>query len=197
MLPNWDTTRAMGEVYTGTKFRTIFARRAVSGDERLGELLKWCRRWAALGLVGDTVGNLSFRTVNGFIINRTAGDLAGITRQEFVEVLEANRDTRQLTVAGLYEPSSESLMHAGIYAARPEVDAVFHGHSEKLLAQAERLGLPVTMREQPYGTPELVAEIIEVLEGYKLVIMRGHGFVSLGGTMGEAGRSAEDALKKL
>ena len=80
---------AMGEVYTGTKFRTVFARRAVSGDERMGELLKWSRRWAALGLVGDTVGNLSFRTVNGFIINRTAGDLGGITRQEFVEVLEA------------------------------------------------------------------------------------------------------------
>jgi ribulose-5-phosphate 4-epimerase/fuculose-1-phosphate aldolase len=167
----------MGEVYSGTKFRTVFARRAVSGDERLGELLKWCRRWAALGLVGDTVGNLSFRTVNGFIINRTAGDLGGITRQEFVEVLEADRDARQLTVAGLYEPSSESLMHAGIYAAR--------------------LGLPLTAREQPYGTPELVAEILEVLDGHKLVIMRDHGFVSLGGTMEEAGRVAEDVLKKL
>ncbi len=187
----------MGEVYTGTKFRTVFARRAVSGDERLGELLKWCRRWAALGLVGDTVGNLSFRTPNGFIINRTAGDLGGITRQEFVEVLEADRAARQLTVAGLYEPSSESLMHAGIYAARPEVDAVFHGHSEKLLAEAERLGLPVTEREQPYGTPELVAEILCVLDGHKLVILRQHGFVSLGGTMEEAGRNAEEMLKRL
>lgn len=187
----------MGEVYTGTKFRTVFARRAVSGDERLGELLKWSRRWAALGLVGDTVGNLSFRTVNGFIINRTAGDLGGITRQEFVEVLEADRAARQLTVAGLYEPSSESLMHAGIYVARPEVDAVFHGHSEKLLAAAERLGLPVTAREQPYGTAELVAEILQVLDGHKLVIMREHGFVSLGGTMEEAGLVAEDVLKKL
>jgi len=159
----------MGEVYTGTKFRTVFARRAVSGDERLGELLKWCRRWAALGLVGDTVGNLSFRTINGFIINRTAGDLAGITRQEFVEVLEADRDG----------------------------NAVFHGHNEKLLAEAERLGLPVTAREQPYGTPELVAEILQVLDGHKLVIIRQHGFVTLGGTMEEAGRNAEEILQRL
>ncbi len=187
----------MGEVYAGTKFRTVFARRAVSGDERLGQLLKWCRRWAVLGLVGDTVGNLSFRTVNGFIINRTAGDLGGITRQEFVEVLEADRDARELTVAGLYEPSSESLMHAGIYVARPEMNAVFHGHSEKLLAAAERLGLPVTTREQPYGTPELVAEILDMLGGHKFVIMRQHGFVSLGRTMDEAGNQAEEISKRL
>ena len=187
----------MAEVYAGTKFRTVFARRAVSGDERLGELLKWCRRWAAMGLVGDTVGNLSFRTVNGFIINRTAGDLGGITRQEFVEVIEADRDARQLTVAGLYEPSSESLMHAGIYAARLEVDAVFHGHSERLLAEAERLGLPITANEQPYGTPELVGEILNALDGHKFVIMRNHGFVSLARTMEEAGRKVEEVLKRL
>jgi ribulose-5-phosphate 4-epimerase/fuculose-1-phosphate aldolase len=187
----------MAEVYAGTKFRTVFARRAVSGDERMGELLKWCRRWAALGLVGDTVGNLSFRTVNGFIVNRTAGDLGGITRQEFVEVIETDRDTRMLTVAGLYEPSSESMMHAGIYAARLEVDAVFHGHSDRLLAKAERLGLPITANEQPYGTPELVAEILNALDGHKFVIMRNHGFVSMAATMDEAGRNAEEILKRI
>ena len=187
----------MAEVYIGTKFRTIFARRAVSGDERLGELLKWCRRWAALGLVGDTVGNLSFRTVNGFLINRTAGDLGGITRQEFVEVVAVDRDRRELTVAGLYEPSSESLMHAGIYEARPGVNAVFHGHHDRLLAEAERLGLRVTAREQPYGTPELVAEIMGALDGHNFVIMRNHGFVSFGKTMDEAGRIAEDVLRRL
>ena len=187
----------MAEVYTGTKFRTVFAQRAVSGDERMGELLKWCRRWASLGLVGDTVGNLSFRTVNGFLINRTAGDLGGITRQEFVEVVEADREKRELTVVGLYEPSSESLMHAGIYAARPGINAVFHGHSERLLAEAERLGVAVTAHEQPYGTAELVAEILSALDGHKFVVMRNHGFVSFGVTMEEAGRNAESVLKRL
>jgi ribulose-5-phosphate 4-epimerase/fuculose-1-phosphate aldolase len=187
----------MREVYVGTKFRTVFARRAVSGDERLGELLAWCRRWAALGLVGDTVGNLSFRTTNGFLINRTAGDLGGITRQEFVEAVHAERGRAELTVVGLYEPSSESLMHAGIYAARPGINAVFHGHSDQLLAEAERLELPITAHEQPYGTPELVAEILSALDGHRLVAMRNHGFVSFGTTMKDAGREAEEILKRL
>jgi L-ribulose-5-phosphate 4-epimerase len=187
----------MGEVYVGTKFRTIFARRAVSGDERLGELLTWCRRWAGLGLVGDTVGNLSFRTVDGFLINRTAGDLGGITRQEFVEVVQADLDRAELTVAGLYEPSSESLMHAGIYAARPGINAVFHGHSDRLLANAERLGLSITAQEQPYGTPALVGEILNTLNGHQLVVMRNHGFVSFGRTMKEAGQQAEGILRQV
>jgi L-ribulose-5-phosphate 4-epimerase len=187
----------MGEVYVGTKFRTIFARRAVSGDERLGELLTWCRRWASLGLVGDTVGNLSFRTVDGFLINRTAGDLGGITRQEFVEVVHADFDRAELTVVGLYEPSSESLMHAGLYAARPGINAVFHGHSDRLLTEAERLGLSITAQEQPYGTPALVGQILNTLNGHQLVVMRNHGFVSFGRTMKEAGLEAEGILRRV
>lgn len=187
----------MPEEYVGTKFRTIFARRAVSGDERLGELLKWCRRFAALGVVGDTVGNLSVRTVSGFLINRTAGDLGAITRQEFVEVIRADMALLELTVAGLYEPSSESMMHAGIYESRPEVHAVFHGHSAAILESAERLGIPVTAQEQPYGTPELVAEILKIAGKHNFLVMRNHGFVSLGKTMEEAGRRAEELMMRV
>jgi ribulose-5-phosphate 4-epimerase/fuculose-1-phosphate aldolase len=186
----------MAEIYSGTKFQTEFARRGSPSDERIGELTERCHRWAALGVAGDAVGNLSVRTAGGFLISRTAGRLDTITSREFVEVLKVDIAKSRLTVAGLYEPSSESMMHAGIYAARPEVNAVFHGHSGQLLAAAERLGLPITEREQPYGTPELVAGILKVLDGHKLVIMRGHGFVSLGATMEEAGRNAEEILNR-
>ena len=187
----------MPERYVGTKFRTVFARHEAPSDVRLAELVARCHRWAALGLGGDTVGNLSFRTADGFIINRTAGDLGNIAPREFVEVLAADIASRQVTVAGLYEPSSESLMHAGIYATRSEVNAIFHGHSARLLAAAEQLGLPITAREQSYGTPELVAEILAVLGRHRLVVMRGHGFVSLGETMEETARHAEEVLRKV
>ena len=187
----------MTEVYTGTKFRTIFARRETPSDRRLAELVDWCHRWARLGVVGDTVGNLSFRTANGFIINRTAGDLGTIGAEEFVEVLRADFARGELTVAGIHEPSSESLMHAALYAARPAVNAVFHGHSAALLAAAERLGLPVTQRERPYGTAALADEILDVLSAHSVVIVRNHGFVAIGPTMAAAHAAAERVLGKL
>ena len=185
----------MPEVYVGTKFRTIFARREAPRDVPPAELVTWCHRWAALGLGGDTAGNLSCRTAEGFLINRTAGDLGAITPGEFVEVLAADIGGRVVTVAGRFEPSSESLLHAGIYAARHEVNAICHGHCAPLLAAAERLGLPATAREQPYGTPELVSEVLAVLGQNPLVIMRGHGFVTLGRTMDEAAQFALEAFE--
>ena len=187
----------MSEVYLGTKFRTVFARREPPPDKRITELVEWCRRLAQRGVVGDTVGNLSFRSSAGFIINRTAGDLGKITREEFVEVLQTDIGHRELTVAGAYEPSSESLMHAAIYAARPEVNAVFHGHSQRLLEQAAILRLPVTEVERPYGTAELAGEILKILEKQKIVVMRNHGFVTVGQTMAEAGRWVDHILARL
>jgi len=187
----------VSEVYIGTKFRTVFARREAPADERIGELVEWCHRWARLGVVGDTVGNLSFRSANGFIINRTAGDLATITAEEFVEVMRADFARRELTVAGAHEPSSESLMHAALYAARPAVNAVFHGHSAALLDAAGRLELPVTQRERPYGTSALADEILDVLSAHSVVIIRNHGFVAIGPTMAAAHAAAERVLAKL
>jgi len=187
----------MPEQYVGTKFHTVFARREAPADERIGELVEWCHRWARLGVVGDTVGNLSFRSATGFIINRTAGDLGTITAEEFVEVVRADFARRELTVVGLHEPSSESLMHAALYAARPAVNAVFHGHSAALLDAAERLGLPVTRRERPYGTAALADEILDVLSAHSVVIIRNHGFVAIGPTMAAAHAAAERVLGKL
>jgi L-fuculose-phosphate aldolase len=187
----------MGEVFVGTKFRTEFLSREAPFDPRLEELSGWCRTLARWGVVGHTVGNLSLRTANGYLISRTASDLAIITPAEFVEVLRADVARRELTVIGAYEPSSEAMMHASVYGARPEIMAVFHGHSEKLLAAAGRLRVPVTEQEQPYGTPELSAEILQILRHHNFFVMRNHGFVSAGRTMNEAGRWIEQLLGRL
>jgi ribulose-5-phosphate 4-epimerase/fuculose-1-phosphate aldolase len=175
----------------------VFAGHEPPTDPRVRELVGWCRCWAARGLTGKAMGNLSFRTGGGFIITPTGTDPATITTEQFVKVLGADAGRREVTVAGTCEPSSECMMHAGIYAARTEVGAVFHGHSDAVLAAAERLRIPVTEREVPYGTPEMVAEVLKILRRHEFLIMRNHGFVSLGQTMDEAGKRLEGVLEKL
>jgi L-fuculose-phosphate aldolase len=187
----------MPEGYVGTKFQTIYASREPPCDARIDELVKWCRRFAELGIVGKAMGNVSFRTANGFIISPTGTDPATIASRQFVEVIKTDSAARELTVRGAGEPSSESMMHAAIYDVRLEINAVFHAHNDALLAAAARLGLAVTEREQPYGTPDLAREILKILYGHHFFIMRNHGFVSLGRTMEDAGRQVEEMLAKL
>jgi len=187
----------MPEGYVGTKFQTVFASHEPPCDTRLDELVNWCRRFASLGIVGKAMGNVSFRTADGFIISPTGTDPAAIRREQFVEVLKTDVARRELTVRGAGEPSSESMMHAVIYAARSEINAVFHAHSDELLAAATRLGLPVTEQEQPYGTPELAAEIMKILDGHDFFIMRNHGFVALGKMIDEAGWRVEEMLARI
>ena len=185
------------EEYAGIKFKTVFARKDSPQDPRIEELIRWCRRFTELGLATGGSGNMSFRSLNGFIVSRTAGHLGLLKADEFVEVLKTDPSRNELTVAGAYEPSSESTMHAAIYEARPEIAAVFHGHHDKILRRGRRLGLPITEREQPYGTPEIVREILQILGQNNFFLIRSHGFVSLGKSMDEAGRTTEAVLASL
>jgi L-fuculose-phosphate aldolase len=183
-----------GEGYVGTKFRTVFVRREPPTADT-AELIHWCRRFAEFGLVGPAMGNLSARTPTGFLITPTNTDPRTITAAQFVEVLAVANE--EVHVAGNREPSSESMLHHAIYRARPEVNAIFHGHHDRLLALAGKLGMPVTAREQPYGTPELVHEVLLVASRQDFFLMRGHGFVALGRTCTEAGQRVEEALRRV
>jgi ribulose-5-phosphate 4-epimerase/fuculose-1-phosphate aldolase len=185
------------EVYIGTKFRTVVMRPDPPRDEVSAELLEWCRRWAAAGYIGKAMGNLSARGESGFFITPTGSDPSALKADDLVHVVTAEMAPPTLTVAGKHEPSSESLMHAAIYAARPAIGAVFHGHCNKMLEEAGRLGLPVTPRERPYGTPAMADAVLDVLSGHAVVIMRNHGFVALGRTMAAANAAVERVMAKL
>ncbi len=187
----------MAEVYVGTKFRTEFARGEPTAHPGTAEFLEWCRRWAAAGWIGTAMGNLSFRSETSFIITPTGSDPRKLNAEDLVEVVTTAFAPPTLTVAGRHQPSSESLMHAAIYTARPGIGAVFHGHSDALLESAGKLGLPVTRSERPYGTPAMADEVLDVLSGHAVVIMRHHGFVALGRTMREANEAVERLMAKL
>ena len=186
-----------GEVYTGTKFRTLYISHEPPEDNHLSELTAWSHRLAELGVLATAMGNVSFRTLGGFIISPTRTDPHTITPRQFVEVLAVDVATRTLQVRGAAEPSSESMLHSAIYRARKDVQAIFHGHDSRVLAGADKLQIPVTLREQSYGTPALVDEALAIAVGCDVFVMRNHGFVVLGVTLAEAGGRVEGLLQRL
>ena len=182
----------MAEVYVGTKFQTVFVRRHPPTDPRATELLSWCQHWAAAGWIAKATGNLSCRTPAGFLITPTGTDPVTLTTADFVEVLGI--DEQAVRVAGTREPSSECRMHAGIYSARPDVTAIFHGHYAPALTAP---GVAITAREIPYGTPAMATETVAALGLGNFVVMRNHGFVAVGATMRAAQAAAAAVLDKL
>jgi L-fuculose-phosphate aldolase len=182
----------MPEAYTGVKFKTVFLEKSIVKNEKIKELVKWCNRFAKLGLspkYGDgSAGNLSFRTEKGFIITGSRTDFSAIKENEFTEVLECNADKKEVCVIGLKEPSSEAFLHFSVYKERKDVNAVFHVHDNAVLKA--NLNLPTTEKEQPYGTLELVNEVLKVLDNNNYIVIKNHGVLALGKTIEEAGELA-------
>jgi ribulose-5-phosphate 4-epimerase/fuculose-1-phosphate aldolase len=82
------------------------------------------------------------------------------------------------------------MLHFAIYHARKNVQAVFHGHSREILLCVNKLNVPETREKAPYGSMELVQSVMEVLGDANFILIRKHGFISLGGSMKEAGDRA-------
>jgi len=197
----------MPERYSGTKFKTIFKERreiAKGQDNELTwqieDLIRWCEVFSKSGLAprceGGYAGNLSIRTSDGFIITAAGSNLASITKEQFTEVSGVDIFKKEVTASGLKEPSSESFIHHEIYKIRDDVNAVFHGHDSLVLRHNDKLKIPITEKEKAYGTIELMSEVINVLNkniSVNYILIKNHGFISIGKSMDEAG---EVALKK-
>jgi L-fuculose-phosphate aldolase len=170
-------------------------------DPRIDELKEWCERFQKGGLTpefeGNYTGNLSFRFREGFVI--TASGLkskARLSNDCFVYVKNYDQQSNTVYVEGRRQPSSEAVMHYLIYKTRKEVNAVFHGHNKAIVVNAEKLEFPVTEREHEPGTIALAKEALKVLGDNNLVVLRNHGFVSVGRSMKEAGELALATLKR-
>ena len=88
-------------------------------------------------------------------------------------------------------------IYAWLYQKRNDINAIFHGHGQKLLRNYEKLGLKSTKYFAPYGSMQLVNSVIEVLGNENCLIMKHHGFLSLGDTTNNAGKYVEDVYKRL
>lgn len=183
------------ERYVGVKFRTKFMRREVPSDTRIGELALWCKKFHSLGLTpvveGRSMGNLSFRLKDGlneFIITASGlGPKDMLGPECFVRVVGFDINRKTVYVYGVKTPSSESILHYRIYELRKDVNAVFHGHNVLITKYAGALGFVETKKWRPYGSLELVESVEEVLNGNNFLVIKKHGFISLGPSMEAAG----------
>jgi ribulose-5-phosphate 4-epimerase/fuculose-1-phosphate aldolase len=189
------------------KFRVEFLSRGTPDDHRLGRLRDWCICFDQNGLtppfegVGRSLGNLSFRlqpNEPAFVI--TASTLMSkqdLAPSDFVTVFRCDLERRTVYAAGARDPSSESLMHFEIYRRRPDVGAIFHGHDTEITAHAALLAVPETPEFRPPGTPELLAQVMTILDDVPFLVMKNHGFLSFGRSMEEAGSQALEIKRKL
>ncbi len=150
---------------TGTiKFHCTASGRELGAFPGFPELNAARQQWRRLGLLGvgaDGVGfgNVSRREGTGFYITGSGtGGLSSLGPADYARVIEWDFERNWLRSEGCVLPSAESLTHAAIYAAAPEVKVVLHGHDRirwrQLCADA-----PATGPDVPYGTPAMAREV--------------------------------------
>ena len=183
------------------RFNSVFVSNKIFSDANIEELKEWSEQFQKNGLTpeveGNYTGNLSFRSGEGFVI--TASGLKNkenLIDECFVYVKDYDEKSNTFYVEGKRRPSSESIMHHLIYETCEDINAVFHGHSDTIVTNAEKLKLPVTEKEYESGAIELAKEVLKVLGDNKVIVLKNHGFVSLGRIMKEAGELAFATLKR-
>jgi hypothetical protein len=175
----------------------------------LPELEAWRTIFRRLGLLGQDAaryeglgfGNLSRRAAtDSFIISGTqTGGAEYLTPDGYVLVTACNPLNNRIAATGTVHPSSEALSHGVLYQTEPRIAWVMHLHSPEIFAARERLGLPVTAPEAPYGSPAMAAEISRLCPaaGWPgLLAMGGHedGILVFGATAAETGALAVRTL---
>jgi L-fuculose-phosphate aldolase len=159
------------------------------------------RQMADLGLVSGSSGNVSVRISRpgapALLAITPTGKSYGDLKPADIVVCDYELET----VEGDLVPSSESLLHVGVYVRRPNVSAVVHTHSlySSVMAVTGReiplivdemavvLGGPVGVSEYAFpGTQELADSTCDALGDRAAAIIRNHGAVGVGATLRQA-----------
>lgn len=160
------------------------------------KLIACAQRLDALGFMPSKSGNVSQRVEGAFRITPSGLPYAALTEADLVDVALDGR-----VLAGSRRPSSEWRLHAEIFAARPEIQAIVHTHSPRATAlSCARRGLPPfhymialaggdDIRCSGYatfGTQELAEAAVAALAGRSACLLANHGVVAVGSTLAAA-----------
>jgi L-fuculose-phosphate aldolase len=153
------------------------------------------RRLYAKGLIAGNEGNLSVRDGDRLLVT-PGGACKGFLRPQ--DVVEADLDGRAL---GDRRATSEILMHAAVYRARPDVQAVVHAHppvatgfavagialDRPVLAEPVVTLGPVPL--VPFGTPstpDLARGVADAIADAQALLLANHGALTVGETLWRA-----------
>ena len=149
------------------------------------------RSWSEV----DSISADAVQAARGFIISGTqTGELSELTPEHYALVKLCDPIENHIIAQGPIKPSSEALTHGAIYALSPEIQAVIHVHSPEIWSLRDRLLMPVTPMDIPYGTPGMAQAVQQLwqsgqLKSAPVLAMGGHedGIISFGRNMAEAG----------
>lgn len=145
-------------------------------------------------LISTHGGNLSVRVGDRVIIKRRGAQLGRLKPHDLVETAIAKNDS------GVAVASTELVVHRAIYQQTPAL-AIVHCHPRTAIAfslsrdeivpvdnEASYLlkKVPVIWEEFASGTPEMARNVANMLQRYKIVMLRGHGSFAIGQTLDEA-----------
>jgi L-fuculose-phosphate aldolase len=165
-------------------------------------LIAAARALDVAGFMPSKSGNLSRRTPRGFIITPSGLPYAQLTPDDLVEVAPDGA-----TLVGAHRPSSEWRLHADIYAARPDAQAIVHTHSPHatalscarrpipalhyMVAMAGGADIPCSAYAT-FGTAELAQTAVTTLAGRRACLLANHGVVALGASLAGADTLARE-----
>jgi len=186
------------------KFKAHWVQTPPLPETEIAEINHWRQSVYALGFIGaypDGIGfgNISRRISDSerFLISGSAtGNLPVLDARHYCIVTHADPAHNIVRCEGPVIASSESMSHAAIYSACPEVKAVIHAHHRHLWESLLHR-IPTTRADVTYGSPEMAAEIVRLLRETDL---RQSGvFVTEGHEEGifAFGRSLEEAVERL
>jgi L-fuculose-phosphate aldolase len=146
-------------------------------------------------LVVNTSGNVSIRVGEEIVITPSGTDYDSLSPQDIC-VVTMDGDW----VDGELLPSSETPLHIAVYRSDPEIQAIVHTHSvhatavttlvDKLPAiHYQMLDLGGEVPVAPYatfGSIELAESVVSALPGYKAVLMKNHGSITVAKTLKKA-----------
>lgn len=167
-----------------------------------------CRILAKLGLVKETTGHVSARSRDGnsMLIRGRGKKETGLLFTTARDIIAADFSGKKMNGSGGLAPPNESCIHGELYRERCEIGGIVHAHPPAVVLasiagielrpifggydpRAMRLALtpiPVYESSVTLHSQDQVRDMMRVMAGRDICILRGHGMVAVGATVEDA-----------